>query len=702
MSRTLSNLVPLASRRLSLVLLIGSVAGVFSSCDTTTKQAIGCNVNSDCPGGQICGSTGQCLPKPKSMVLTITKLGDGLGTVTSVPAGIECGTTCTGNFDVGTEITLTATPQSGSLASGFSIGCSSVGSTCKFTPATDEPIQVGVNFALAPPVTPPALCNAYGFCWENPRPQGNRLNDVAVLPTGEVWAVGEAGTVVRRVGTTNTLVNSGTLQTLFGAAVVGTDVVMVGQGGVAMRGSGSLVTNESSGVVQDLLDISPTSFGAIAVGAGGKIVRRSGVAWSSDTSPSAQTLRGVGANGTELWAVGTGGTVLANSGTMWRVVSDSLFGSKSLSAVASLGGATYIGGASGEIFRQGSPWSRVCCNNLPDISGMTSSTFGLLAVGFTVGGTIMQSTDGSNWNPVVDGASTLLYGVSASASEAWAVGDAGTMRRSTDGLSWPAVSGGATGLIRSVAGTTQGFYAAGQSGVLLRSVGTAVLSTTAAGSPDFAGVAAASPTEAWAVGDLGTIYQFNGTSWQKFTSGTGSALRAVWAAGPGDVWAVGDAGTVVHVKNGSATAMSAGTTQNLLSVWGVSASDIWAVGAAGTVVRYQGTSFAPVTAPATTRAITSVWGNLASNVWMVAGPDVFVWNGNNYQKYTPSVSDLTAVGGYSTEVYAVGGKGQLYRYAGSAFTSVETGTRNNLYGVALTATSLLLAGDNGTVLSKTR
>ena len=702
MSRLLHNLFSVARRRLSIAMLLGAAASGLSSCDTTTKQAVGCNTSSDCPGGQICGSTGQCLPKPKSLVLTLTKLGEGIGSVKSTPAGIDCGTTCSASFDVGTPITLTATAQSGSLVSGFSIGCSSTDATCTFTPTTEDPVQVGVNFALAPPSQPPPLCNSYGFCWENPRPQGNKLNDVAVLPSGEVWAVGDAGTVVRRVGTTNTLLSSGTTQALYGAAVVGTDVVIVGQGGTAMRGAGSAVTTESSGVVQDLYDVGATSAGAVAVGAGGKILRRSGIAWTGDTSPTTQALRGVSVTGTDIYAVGDAGTVLANSGAAWRVVSDAQFGSKALSSVAGLGGAAYIGSVTGEIFRQGSPWSRVCCNNLPDITGMTSSSFGLLAVGFTVGGSILQSSDGMTWNTAVDGASTLLYGVAATTGEAWAVGDAGTMRRSTDGLSWPTISTGATGLIRAVAGTTAGYYAAGQSGVLLRSVGTAVLSYTAAGTPDFFGVSAASPTEAWAVGDVGTIYQFNGTAWQKVVSGTGSALRAVWAAGPGDAWAVGDAGTVVHVKNGSASSMSGGTTQNLLSVWGVSATDIWAVGAAGTVVRYQGSSFAPVTAPATTRAISSVWGNLASNVWMVAGPDVFVWNGNNYQKYTPSLSDMTAVGGFSTEVYVTGSKGQLYRYAGPGFTSVETGTRNNLYGIALSATSMWLVGDNGSVLSKLR
>jgi len=680
---------------------MGSVILSASACDTQTKQANGCNIDADCPGGQICGMTGQCLPKPKSIAVTISKLGDGLGTVTSQPAGLDCGTTCTGNFELGKAITLTATPQSGSLASGWSIGCTGAGATCTFTPTLDEPVQVGINFALQPPSQPPALCNAAGFCWENPRPQGNRLNDVAVLPSGEVWAVGEAGTVVRRIGTTNTLPSSGTLQHLQGAAVVGTEVVMVGTGGVVMRGTGGIVTAETSGALQDLSDVTAVGTGAAAVGAGGKILRRNGIAWSSDTSGTTQNLRGVGTNGTDLYAVGDGGTVLLNSGAGWKAVSDPQFGTKPLAAVAALAGTPYVAAQPGEIFRQGSPWSRVCCASLPEIRGMVSSSFGLIAVGFTVGGTIMQSSDGVTWNSPVDGATTLFYGVGATTNEAWVVGDAGAMQRYTGGA-WMPQTTGSTKLLRAVSGTAQGYFAAGQGGALLRSVGTAVLSFTASASLDFAGISAVGASEAYAVGDLGALYRFDGSGWQKVNTGTGSTLRGVWAAGPDDVWAVGDAGAVIHVKAGAATAMASGTTQNLLTVWGTSATDIWAAGAAGAVVRYSGGSWAPVAGPPTTKAITSVWGNLSSNVWMVAGPDAFVWNGNNYQKYTPSGTDLAAVAGGGADLYVVGTKGQLLRFAGAAFTPIETGTRNNLYGIALSATTLWLVGDNGTILSRPR
>jgi hypothetical protein len=62
--------------------------------------------------------------------LSIAKSGGGTGTVTSAPAGIDCGATCASNFDAGTSVTLTATPGAGSVFAGWSgSGCSGTG-TC--------------------------------------------------------------------------------------------------------------------------------------------------------------------------------------------------------------------------------------------------------------------------------------------------------------------------------------------------------------------------------------------------------------------------------------------------------------------------------------------------------------------------------------------------------------------------------------------
>jgi hypothetical protein len=48
-------------------------------------------------------------------ILTVVKAGSGSGTVTSAPAGIDCGATCTSDFLAGSTVTLTGTPAPGSV-----------------------------------------------------------------------------------------------------------------------------------------------------------------------------------------------------------------------------------------------------------------------------------------------------------------------------------------------------------------------------------------------------------------------------------------------------------------------------------------------------------------------------------------------------------------------------------------------------------
>ena len=53
-------------------------------------------------------------------VLTVTKSGTGTGLITSVPAGINCGTDCTEAYNPGTVVTLTAVPDANSTFTGWS------------------------------------------------------------------------------------------------------------------------------------------------------------------------------------------------------------------------------------------------------------------------------------------------------------------------------------------------------------------------------------------------------------------------------------------------------------------------------------------------------------------------------------------------------------------------------------------------------
>lgn len=60
--------------------------------------------------------------------LTVAITGNGTGTITSSPGGINCGNTCLGNFAEGTAVTLTASPAAGDKFLGWSGACTGTGS----------------------------------------------------------------------------------------------------------------------------------------------------------------------------------------------------------------------------------------------------------------------------------------------------------------------------------------------------------------------------------------------------------------------------------------------------------------------------------------------------------------------------------------------------------------------------------------------
>ena len=82
-----------------------------------------------------CGGTGTCVVTMSaaenvtatfnvvpSFMLSVTPSGNGAGTVTSMPSGINCGGTCSASFQSGTQITLTAAAANGSTFAGWSGG----------------------------------------------------------------------------------------------------------------------------------------------------------------------------------------------------------------------------------------------------------------------------------------------------------------------------------------------------------------------------------------------------------------------------------------------------------------------------------------------------------------------------------------------------------------------------------------------------
>jgi len=106
------------------LLIVGCTLGVLS-------LLVGCG-----------GSTVVKAPPPSSFQLIVAT--SGTGTVTSSPAGIDCGSTCTATFSAGTAVTLTAAPGTNATFSAWSGGCSGTG-TCSVSINADTAVSAKFN-----------------------------------------------------------------------------------------------------------------------------------------------------------------------------------------------------------------------------------------------------------------------------------------------------------------------------------------------------------------------------------------------------------------------------------------------------------------------------------------------------------------------------------------------------------------------------
>ncbi len=102
---------------------------------------------------------------PPPVQLTVSKSGAGSGTVTSAPAGINCGTTCAASFPAGSQVTLSAAAASGSSFGGWSGGGCSGTATCVVT--LSAATTVTATFGTSPP--PPG---SYAPLVKGDRPAG--------------------------------------------------------------------------------------------------------------------------------------------------------------------------------------------------------------------------------------------------------------------------------------------------------------------------------------------------------------------------------------------------------------------------------------------------------------------------------------------------------------------------------------------------
>jgi hypothetical protein len=82
--------------------------------------------------------------------LIISKSGNGTGTVTSDPAGINCGSDCSESYDIATQVTLHAAADTGVFTGWSGGGCSGTGDCIV---SIDGDLSVTAEFQIQTPVS---------------------------------------------------------------------------------------------------------------------------------------------------------------------------------------------------------------------------------------------------------------------------------------------------------------------------------------------------------------------------------------------------------------------------------------------------------------------------------------------------------------------------------------------------------------------
>lgn len=92
---------------------------------------------------------------PTTFTLSVRLGGTGSGAVTSLPAGINCGSDCSEPYNSGTMVTLTAAPEMGSTFAGWSECTNGSWNTCNVTVDAGKVVTATFNVMTSPPDTTP-------------------------------------------------------------------------------------------------------------------------------------------------------------------------------------------------------------------------------------------------------------------------------------------------------------------------------------------------------------------------------------------------------------------------------------------------------------------------------------------------------------------------------------------------------------------
>ena len=195
--------------------------------------------------------------------------------------------------------------------------------------------------------------------------------------------------------------------------------------------------------------------------------------------------------------------------------------------------------------------------------------------------------------------------------------------------------------------------------------------------------------------------------WTNQTSGTSDDLNDVHFIDDNTGWAVGRFGALVTTTNGGSTwsAQNSATSYDLNDVYMVSSGIGYAVGDHGTVVKYTGSSTWATLTSGTTLDLFGVHFINASTGWisgdygriMMTTDGGATWTTQvNNSTYTNLFNDIYMLS--SNEGWAVGTNGKILKYDGTNWSTITSGTNNELLGVNFSSSNNGFAVGKGSTI----
>lgn len=653
----------------------------------------GCNSGSpggtEPPPGDGTDMAGQPPPPPPGFFrVTVMKSGEGTGTVTSQPAGIDCGSTCAANLPEKTTVTLTAQGASGSVFSGWQGDCAGQGGVCTLSLTKD--VSATATFATR-------FCTVDNFCWEAPLPFGFDLTSVFAVAADDVWAVGKGGVIMRYNGQRWSRVMSPTNNDLLWVYARAKDDVWIAAGlsggvGLLLRWNGTTFTQ---------VPTTGSNVAATAVwGQGNTLIvatksvnmlvsTNNGTSFAVQSSGGraglAEMLSVFGKTTNDVWALGIDVTTSRYNGTSWTLPYGRNVPIVSMSGVyPNAVNDTYLLDPAGNFYRYtgGATYTKI--GNVPAAYQDALHLWGpALNQLFSVGSIgKLFSYNGTQWTAIDTGETDIgrhegLHGTTA--SDVWAVGPRGSIVH---------YDGSKVGRMRSNVFSTGDFVAAGGS----------------------------SASDAWFVIQSGSAVHFDGAGLSEsknIFSGLFPQLNSISVAGPKDVWVGGEINSNPAIAHYDGSSWFTQTLPPIYAGSGASVDQIWVAksGKAGfaggapvyNLLRWDGAAWTVDFGFSLTNNITALWGSSDADAWVSEGAKTYHWDGGRWTQDTRVMGNVYCLTGSSGADVWAGSDGAVNRYNGSTWTRMmipaATGVSGYIRSIAaISPTEAYLADSKGVVV----